>query len=117
MAKITLDERRLAALTFRIGAVHVNDIPTRRKIDRAWDALKLDDVSPETLGKLNNAAASWAPGTTELEITSELRDYLIEWLTPTERFAMNGYQGRILGPVYDELKEARDGTPTPEATS
>jgi hypothetical protein len=109
MAKITLNERARVGLTYRLAGVNQPDIPTRRKVDRVWDALKLDELSADALAKGNLAGAVWAGSDVTYEITSEMRDYLIEWLTPTERHPMNGFQGRILGPIYDELKEARDG--------
>jgi len=113
---LSLTEKQRAALVWRLGNVNATDVPTQRRLGRAYDALKLDDLAPEVTAQLTVPGARWDTMQASFPISSAIRDDLIAWIEPTERAPLNGFFGRILMPLYDLLKEGRDGKPVPETT-
>lgn len=110
MAKITLSERDRAAISFRLNGVSVTDHNARRAVDRMFDSLKLDELPGDSLVRINDARPqNWAEGTVTYDLTSEQRDRLIEWLSPSQAAPLAGFLARILGAISDTLIAARDG--------
>jgi hypothetical protein len=108
---LTLNEKQRAALVWRLGAIDATDVPTQRRLGRLYDALALDYIAGEVLAQLQQPAARWDEKQRPFSITSAMRDDLIMWIEPTERRPLNGFFGRILMPIFDLLKEGRDGKP------
>jgi hypothetical protein len=111
MARVTLTERSHYAVAARLTGTTVPDTLTRRRMDRMFVALKIDDLPRDFMLKLNNLAAEWDKTPKEFPLTSDQRDDLISWLEPTPQAPLTGLMSRWLGAVYDELKDARDGSP------
>lgn len=103
MAKLELTQKERVFIRAHVNTRPLTTTLERRRADKLWDAIKLDDLpdsaTVESLGK----------DIAEYEGTSDDRDLLIEWLTPTDRFTQTTQLARVVGPALDRLTKARDG--------
>ena len=100
----TLSERERWGLKWHLNALPQNDRVSRRRLDRVWDALKLDDPLPPVNAPIDSVDAA---ETFPVELTSDERDALIDWLDKP----MNGALARVLSALDRRLVKSRDGGP------
>lgn len=101
MSKIDLSYRDRHALKWHLNGITSKGREDDRKLDRLWDALKLDVVT--TKPNVDSDTLDVTPATYEL--TKAERDDLIDWLNTPKMGAMS----RLVHDIDRRLLKARDG--------
>lgn len=110
MAKVTATERERWVLYQVLNPMGHANRAERRKVDRIWDALRLDEIGDKTQlyapGAQIDPRIFSAEEPATFELTSDQRDYVIDLL---DKPGLTTSGGRMLRRFEAEIIKGRDG--------
>jgi hypothetical protein len=101
-------EKERHAIKLRLGVVSIADKANKRRFNKIFDILELDDIPDDNGAKLINPNAVWNPNPLNVSLDDSQRDDLIMWIEPTQNVVLSGFMTRLLTRAEERLVASRD---------